>query len=126
MAKRQGVRVLRLVASAFAAILFLGVGFRVLADCASFGLPFTDLGSGSGFCAVIAEAYFSGLTTGTSATTFSPNNNVSRVQMAAFISRTLDQSLSRGSRRAAVDQGWTQTPHYDKASLGLTTVGSEP
>ncbi|HET9794124.1 MAG TPA: hypothetical protein VFS34_06645 [Thermoanaerobaculia bacterium] len=108
------------------AFLFAGFGVRVLASCSGFGLPFTDLGSETTFCAAIAEAYFSGLTNGTSATTYDPTGNVPRDQMAAFITRTLDQSLLRGSPRAALDQWWTQTPHYDKASLGLTSVGDIP
>jgi S-layer family protein len=117
---------MRLLAAMWMLLLFLGAGFRLLADCASFGLPFTDLGSGSGFCAAVAEAYYSGLTNGTTATTYSPAANVTRIQMAAFITRTLDQSLLRGSRRAALDQWWTQTPHFDKAGLGLTSVGPAP
>jgi hypothetical protein len=66
-------------------------------------LPFTDV-AGSGFYCQIAAAYFTGLSNGTTATTFSPGDFVSREQMAAFISRTLDQSLKRGSRRAALNQ----------------------
>ena len=69
-------------------------------------LPFTDVQGNFFFCA-IAEAYFSGLTNGTSSTTYSPSDPVPREQMAAFITRTLDQSLTRGSRRAALNQWWT-------------------
>ena len=119
-----GKRLLIWAAAAFAGLLFLGGGIRVLADCASFGLPFTDLGA-TGFCAQIAEAYYSGLSNGTSATTYSPTANVPREQMAAFVTRTLDQSLQRGSRRAALAQWWSSTPHYD-SSLGVTAVGSNP
>src|SRR2546429_9997575 len=72
---------------------------------ASVTLPFTDVMSSPFFCQ-IAEAYFSGLTNGTSATTYSPGNPVPREQMAAFVTRTMDQSLRRGSRRAAVKQFW--------------------
>jgi hypothetical protein len=85
-------------------------------------LPFTDVMASPFFCQ-IAEAYFSGLSNGTSATTYSPAANVPREQMAAFITRTLDQSLKRGSRRAALDQYWTPT---SAAGLALTTVGSSP
>lgn len=43
--------------------------------------------------------------------------------MAAFTTRTLDQSLKRGSKRAALNQFWTpQTP----ANLALTTIGFAP
>ena len=124
MARRR-TRFLPVVAVAWAAVAFLGIGYRVLADCSSYGLPFTDL-DGTAFCAQIAEAYFAGLTNGTGPTTYAPSQDVPREQMAAFVTRTLDQSLLRGNRRAALDQWWTQTPHYDKASLGLTRVGSGP
>jgi hypothetical protein len=77
----------------------------------------------SPFFCQIAEAFFSGLTNGTSATTYSPSANVPREQMAAFITRTLDQSLKRGSRRAALKQFWTPT---SADGLGLTTVGVDP
>lgn len=42
--------------------------------------------------------------------------------MAAFLGRTLDTGLRRGSDRAALDQFWTTTPHYD-LGLGVTTLG---
>ena len=92
--------------------------------CGSAGttLPFMDVMSSPFFCQ-IAEAYFSGLTNGTSATTYSPEANVPREQMAAFITRTLDQSLKRGSRRAALKQFWTPA---SADGVGLTTVGSFP
>jgi hypothetical protein len=64
-------------------------------------VPFTDV-AGSPFFCQIATAYFSGLTSGTGATTYSPNDFVTREQMAAFTTRTLDQALLRGSRRAAL------------------------
>ena len=126
MNSRSPHRLFRWGAVAWVLVVFVGAGVRVLADCSSYGLPFSDLGSETTFCAAIAEAYYSGLTNGTTATTYSPGDNVTREQMAAFITRTLDASLVRGSRRAALDQWWTSTPHYDQASLGLTTVGVNP
>jgi hypothetical protein len=85
-------------------------------------LPFTDVQGNPFFC-LIAEAYFSGLTAGTSATTYSPADNVTREQMAAFITRTMDQSLKRGSRRAVAKKWWTP---QDANSLTLTDVGTNP
>jgi len=120
MAMRKG-KWLRGATIIWAGTLLAGSAMRVLADCSSFGLPFTDLGSTS-FCAQIAEAYWTGLSNGTSATTYSPAANVPREQMAAFVTRTLDQSLLRGSRRAGLDQWWTATPHFNQAGLGLTAV----
>src|SRR6266850_938741 len=107
-------------------IITLGSG-RLRADTGTCGaatttLPFTDVMGNLFFCS-IAEAFFSGLTNGTTATTYSPAQNVPREQMAAFVTRTLDQSLKRGSRRAALDQYWTPT---SSAGLALTTVGSSP
>jgi len=108
-------------------ITLTGALHRLRADTGTCGgasttLPFTDVMS-SGFFCQIASAFFTGLTSGTSATTYSPGNNVTREQMAAFITRTLDQSLKRGSRRAELNQSWTPT---DSTGLGLTTVGSGP
>src|SRR6516164_8214624 len=100
---------------------------RLQADTGTCGgvtttLPFTDVMSSPFFCQ-IAEAFFSGLTNGTTPTTYSPSDAVLRDQMAAFVSRTQDSALRRGSRRAALKQ-WA-TP----SSLPLTartTVGSSP
>lgn len=85
-------------------------------------VPFMDV-SGNQFFCQIAAAYFSGLANGTSPTTYAPGSNVSRDQMAAFVTRTLDQSLKRGSQRAALRQFWT-TQGAD--NLALTTVGTSP
>jgi hypothetical protein len=72
-------------------------------------LPFTDVPSSNIFFCSIASAYFTGLTNGTSATAYSPTQNVTREQMAAFITRTMDQSLKRGSQRAVTKKWWTPT-----------------
>jgi hypothetical protein len=90
---------------------------------ASLTLPFTDLPASNPFFCAIASAYFSGLTNGTSATTYSPSSDVTREQMAAFVSRTLDQSLKRGGNRAALNQWWTQAAI---PSTALTPVGNFP
>jgi hypothetical protein len=86
---------------------------------ASITLPFTDVQASNIFFCSIASAYFSGLTNGTSATTYSPSANVPREQMAAFVTRTLDQSLRRGADRAALDQWWTQTSIPSTATTDL-------
>src|SRR5262249_42331649 len=67
--------------------------------------------------------FYLGITTGTSPTTYEPAANVSRLQMAAFLSRTVDTVLKRGSRRAALNQFWTS---QNSSGLGLTTVGTGP
>jgi hypothetical protein len=100
---------------------------RMQADTGNCGgvtitLPFTDV-MGNAFLCQIAGAYFSGLTNGTTATTFSPTQNVTREQMAAFTTRTLDQSLKRGSQRAVTKKWFTP---QDANSLGLTEVGDIP
>jgi hypothetical protein len=86
-------------------------------------LPFTDVpGSNIFFCS-IAQAFLTGLTNGTSATTYSPAANVTRDQMAAFITRTQDSALKRGSPRAAAGQWWTPK---DVGFLNTTVVGDNP
>jgi len=86
-------------------------------------LPFTDVAGNVFFCQ-IAEAFFSGLTNGTSPATFSPSNNVTREQMAAFITRTQDAGLRRGSRRAALGQWATPTmlPMTSRSTVGTFPI----
>ena len=81
--------------------------------------PFTDVAADA-FCPFVLEIFYLGITTGTTATTYDPASNVSRLQMAAFLSRTVDGLLRRGSRRAALDQYWTT---QNATVLGLTTIG---
>lgn len=83
-------------------------------------IPFTDVPNTNIFFCSIAEAYFSGLTNGTSLTTYSPLANVPREQMAAFVTRTMDQSVKRASKRLALDQLWT---NQGGSNLALTVVG---
>ena len=90
---------------------------------ASSMLPFTDVAGGNIFFCSIASAYFTGLTSGTTPTTYSPAAPVPREQMAAFITRTMDQSLRRGNRRAALQQWWQPTTD---SALRPTSVGDVP
>jgi hypothetical protein len=85
-------------------------------------LPFTDVMGNPFFCS-IASAFFSGLTNGTSATTYSPSANVPREQMAAFVSRTLEQSIRRNNLRA-ITKKWYLPP--DPTGITLTTTGNQP
>jgi hypothetical protein len=48
-----------------------------------------------------------GITTGTTPTTYDPTGTVNRLQMAAFLSRTVDGVSKRGGRWAALNQFWT-------------------
>ena len=85
--------------------------------------PFTDV-SDAVFCPFVLEIFYLGITTGTTATTYDPAGNVSRLQMAAFLSRTVDGVLKRGSSRAALGRFWL--PGSSDA-VGLATVaGSNP
>jgi hypothetical protein len=74
---------------------------------ANYPFPYTDVsGVGAAFCPGIMEAYVTGVSKGTTPTTFSPNDNVPRLQMTTFLQRSLDQGLKRTSRRAALNQWW--------------------
>lgn len=103
----------------------IGAGDYLLSISAtpSSGLPFVDVFPNNIFYSSIAEAYYSGLTNGTTPTTYDPTALVTREQMAAFIGRTMDQALKRGSERTIADQNWTA---QTSASLALTTVGTTP
>jgi hypothetical protein len=85
--------------------------------------PFTDVTPG--FCPYVLELYYLGITVGTSATTFSPDDPLTRGQAAVFVAKGLNQSLARSSRRAALGQWWTTTPQY-AFGLGVTAVGLDP
>src|SRR6266481_2853615 len=108
----QRAKVYRRLVAVLGLVIVMAIGsIKLNADTgncggASFTLPFTDVPSSNIFFCSIAEAYFSGLTNGFTSTTYNPSGNVPREQMAAFVTRTMDQSLRRGSRRAALDQFW--------------------
>ena len=76
------------------AALLSGASQRLFGTCG----PFTDVAADA-FCPFVLEIFYLGITTGTSPTTYDPTANVSRLQMAAFLSRTVDGVLKRGSRR---------------------------
>ena len=108
----------KLLALSLAAALLCGAGSALLGVCG----PFTDV-TDAGFCPFVLEIFYLGITTGTTPTTYDPAGNVSRLQMAAFLSRTVDGVLNRGSRRAALRQHWTT---QGGANLALTAVGTSP
>ncbi len=101
-----------------AASLLFGAGSALIGTCG----PFTDV-TDAAFCPFVLEIFTLGITTGTTPTTYDPAIAVSRLQMAAFLSRTVDGVLRRGSRRSAMDQFWTP---QDSVALGLTSVGNGP
>ena len=112
MARRS--RLLGVALSAGLSILTGGAGV-LLGLCG----PFTDVAADA-FCPFVLEIFYLGITTGTTATTYDPGSNVTRLQMAAFLSRTVDGVLKRGSRRAALDQFWSS---QNSTVLGVTTLG---
>src|SRR5262249_20470779 len=83
--------------------------------------PFTDVTPA--FCPYILELYYLGVTAGTSATTFSPDDPLTRGQGAVFVAKGLNQALARSSRRAALGQWWTAA---SAQAIGLTTVRATP
>ena len=107
--------------AAAAALLAGGTGFLaagVLTPCG----PFTDVEFVDPFCPFVLEIFRLGISTGTTPTTYSPNEKVTRLQMAAFLSRTVDTALRRGSPRAPANRYWGG----QFAALGVTTVGTTP
>ena len=91
---------------------YLGETTRLEAQtgCSPNPTPFTIGGIIVGFCQAVAAAYFTGLTNGTTATTYSPTVNVPRDQMAAsshapWISRC---DAAAGGRRSTSGGMWEQ------------------
>jgi S-layer homology domain len=70
--------------------------------------PFTDVSAM--YCPYILEVYYVGISAGSSATTFSPDVPITRGQAAVFAAKTLNQSLSRNSRRAALGRWSSAIP----------------
>ena len=88
-------------AACLTAALFAGGLSAALGTCG----PFTDVPDGL-FCDFVLEIFYLGITTGTSPTTYDPTGTVTRLQMAAFLSRTVDTVLKRGGPRAPVGKSW--------------------
>jgi len=116
--KGKAVLRIRAILFLFGAVLLSGSTGLLSALCG----PFTDV-SDAAFCPFVLEIFYLGITTGTTATTYDPTGNVTRLQMAAFLSRTVDGALKRGGRRASLDQFWTT---QNATVLGVTTVGNDP
>ena len=108
----------RFLAALLTSAALCGAGSALLGQCG----PFSDV-TDAAFCPFVLEIFYLGITTGTTATTYDPSGTVSRLQMAAFLSRSVDRSLARGGRRAILDQFWTTRT---SSNLGLTSVGSSP
>ena len=116
--KRKGSHRAFLAATAVAAVLAGAAENGLLGVCG----PFTDI-SDPAFCPFVTEIFTLGITTGTTPTTYAPSDDVTRLQMAVFLSRTVDQSLQRAGRRAALGRYWAPK---NAANLGLTAVGLNP
>jgi hypothetical protein len=86
----------------------------------SYPFPYTDVASVTDpFCPGIMEAYVTGVSKGTTPTTFSPNDNVTRLQMTTFLQRSIDLGLRRNSWRASAEQWWVPQNHINVQTISL-------
>jgi hypothetical protein len=99
-----------------AAAILAGSAGGLLAACG----PFTDV-TDAAFCPFVLEIFTLGITTGTTPTTYDGPGLVSRLQMAAFLSRTVDAVVKRGSPRTALNRHWAPK---SASVLDITTLGS--
>ena len=74
---------MRAISAAIALAAWVASGMAYAAPCAGF----TDVDSSSGFCVNVAWLKSHNITLGCTATTYCPNDAVSRLQMAAFLNR---------------------------------------
>src|SRR6185295_9724987 len=102
-----------------ASVLLGGAGSVLLGTCGTF----TDVAADA-FCPFVLEIFYLGITTGLTPTTYDPASPVTRLQMAAFLSRTVDRALQRGSRRASLSQFWVTRANVATTTLGQTTVNA--
>src|SRR5262245_56316488 len=108
----------RFLAVSVSAVVLMSGASALLSVCG----PFTDVAADA-FCPFVLEIFTLGITTGVTPTTYDPSGNVTRLQMAAFLSRTVDRTIQRSSRRAAVVKYWRP---QNSLVMGLTTVGTFP
>src|SRR5262249_16243435 len=103
------------------------LGFSALAALAAGGAtrvaldqsgPFADVSPA--MCPYVLEMYYLGITVGTSPTTYSPDNAVTRGQAAVFVSKGVNQAISRSSRRAALGQWWTSQGAQSLTAISLS------
>ena len=66
-------------------------------------LPFTDVADGDWFRAPVAWAYSNGIVSGTSATTFAPNANITRERMVAIFSKYANSKGMETPAAASID-----------------------
>src|SRR5262249_53774466 len=118
MRRRMNALPAILTAAFLAAGLLGGAAGSLLGSCG----PFSDV-SDAAFCPLVLEIFYLGITTGTTPTTYDPSSTVTRLQMAAFLSRTVDSTLKRSSARTRLGRFWTTK---STAALALTTVGAFP
>jgi hypothetical protein len=94
-----------------------GAATRIVQDQCG---PFTDVSPQ--LCPYVLEMYYLGITAGTSPTTYSPDATVTRGQAAVFVSKGVNQSIARSSRRAALGQWWTTSYFTWTQGLAVTPL----
>lgn len=92
--------------AAFIARLWRAFGL----ECPTGAMPFTDVPTSSFAYADVICIFELGITTGTSATTYSPGQFVNRAQMAAFLERLFDAVLGRSAELGALSLSATSEP----------------
>src|SRR5271169_1566469 len=121
----SGLRLLLLVGFGVAGAMGIApMQAQNLCGGVDYPFPYTDVsGVGAAFCPGIMEAYVTAVSKGTTPTTFSPIETVTRVQMTTFLQRSLDQGLTRASRRAALNQWWVP---QDTNAMQLIALANAP
>ena len=115
MAKRASV----LVVAVVAALVVSASSVEAVAG-------FEDVPAGAYYSAAVQWMVDNGITTGTSATTFSPDAVVSRGQAAAFLWRMEGRPSAPRHSFTDVTAEWQQTPVSWMASTGITAGHPPP
>lgn len=96
-----------------------------LAPVASGQTPFADVPTTAWYAPYVAAAYNAGLLAGTSPTTFDPNGDITRAQMAVMLGKLLGSSAPTGTLSSFSDASaiptWAQTGVQRAVGTGLMT-----
>ena len=92
-----------------------------LAPASEASLPFVDLDFSLFYMEGVKWLWSNSITTGTTATTFSPDDAVTRGQLAAFLWRFAGEPTAAGNPFTDITLGWQLAPVAWLAAWGFTT-----
>ena len=101
--------------------------FAVAVSSVPASLPFSDVPEDAWFYGAVADAYEAGLVKGKSGTVFAPDDNVTRAEVAAMLSRLDGTDVSEyGLYAAAFTANMSDGRRFQGSSRAIPTARSDP